>query len=256
LIVYTASITVMIELSGSTSPASSLRRTSDRSTRLASHADTVYTALKEAILSGALGPGAPLREEALGRSHAVSRTPVREALSRLEREGLASRHARSGLVVSTINADEILDLYVLRETLEGLVARLVTERRTEIDLTRLDLIVAGAEKALREGDLERARALGSEFHFVLRNVANNRPLARALNDVQQSTQRYGSMLSVVPGRAEQSLAEHIELLEAIRSRDEAAAERSARQHVRQVRNLRLAFSLEHELAPETRPQVD
>src|SRR5690242_7766883 len=90
----------------------------------ASHADAVYAAIKHDILSGALGPGAPLREEALSRSHAVSRTPVREALSRLEREGLASRRSRTGLVVSELNADEVIDLYVLREALEGLVARL------------------------------------------------------------------------------------------------------------------------------------
>jgi DNA-binding GntR family transcriptional regulator len=226
-----------------------------RSISRASHADAVYAALKQDILSGVLGPGAPLREEALGRSHAVSRTPVREALSRLENEGLASRHTRNGLVVSEVNADEIIDLYVLRETLEGLVARLAAERRTEIDLTRLELICNGAERALHAGDTERAVRLGSEFHFVLRNVAGNRPLARALIDVLELIQRYASSLAV-PGRPEQSLAEHVQLLAALRARDEAAAERLAMDHVRHVRNLRIALSIEHGLSPDRAPSAD
>jgi DNA-binding GntR family transcriptional regulator len=220
-----------------------------------SHADAVYVAIKHDILSGALGPGATLREEALSRSHAVSRTPVREALSRLEREGLASRRSRRGLVVSELNADEVIDLYVLREALEALVARLVAERRTEIDLTRLELLVRGAERALGDGDLERAQYLGSEFHFVLRQVAGNRPLARALKEVLDLVQRSASTLSV-PGRVEQSQAEHVELLAAVRARDEAAAERIASRHVRELRDLRIAMAIEASAVPAQAQHVD
>jgi DNA-binding GntR family transcriptional regulator len=78
-------------------------------------AERVYASLKEMILAAQQPPGASLREQELGRSHHVSRTPVREALSRLEVEGLASRHPRAGLIVSAPTLDEIIDLYVLRD---------------------------------------------------------------------------------------------------------------------------------------------
>src|SRR6267378_901054 len=119
------------------------------------HAETVYASLKRDILQGVLPPGSPLREEELGRSHQVSRTPVREALSRLETEGLASRHSRTGLVVSAPTLDEIVDLYVLREVLEGLAARLAAERRTELDLARLDMVLKAAEREKGTGNKAR-----------------------------------------------------------------------------------------------------
>ena len=111
-------------------------------------AERVYASLKHDILQGVLPPGTSLREEELGRSHQVSRTPVREALSRLEIEGLAARRPRAGLVVSTPTLDEIIDLYVVREALEGLAARLAAERRTELDLERLEMLLSAAQREM------------------------------------------------------------------------------------------------------------
>jgi len=208
-----------------------------------SHAEAVYAATKRDILSSTLAPGTPLREEALARAHGVSRTPVREALTRLEREGLLWRRSRTGLVVSEVSQDRLIDLYVLREALEGLVGRLVTERRTEFDLTRFELTVESASRALSEGDMKRALKLGSEFHHLLRQVAGNQPLARALSDVLEQVQRSATPLDS-RARAEQSHAEHVQLLEAIRARDVDAAERLAATHVRQILKLRIAISIE------------
>jgi len=214
-----------------------------------SHAEVVYAATKRDILNSVLAPGTPLREEALARSHGVSRTPVREALTRLEREGLLSRRSRTGLVVSEVSHERIIDLYVLREALEALVGRLVAERRTEFDLTRLQLTIESAERSLAEGDSDRATKLGSEFHHLLRQVAGNQPVARALNDVLEQVQRSASPLGS-PVRATQAHAEHVGLLGAIRARDVEAAERLAAAHVRGILNLRIAMSIED----STRPQ--
>src|SRR6476660_5003919 len=93
----------------------------------ASATEIVQARVREDIASGKLKPGERLREEALSQRYAVSRTPVREALGRLEVEGLATRHPGKGLVVAAISADEIIELYVLREVLEGAAARLVAE---------------------------------------------------------------------------------------------------------------------------------
>jgi DNA-binding GntR family transcriptional regulator len=176
-----------------------------------SQSDTVYVALKGAILNGALGPGAPLREEELGRRHKVSRTPVREALGRLESDGLAVRHTKRGLIVYDPTLDDIIDLYVLREALESLAARLAAERRTELDLQRFALMLDGIQRAMREAHSERVVKLSSEFHFLMWRVAGNRPLQRALNEMEESLQRFRRSTLAHPGRAAEALREHHEL---------------------------------------------
>jgi DNA-binding GntR family transcriptional regulator len=236
-------------------PAPSQERARSRPTRIArarrapqrqSHAETVYDALKRDILSGTLAPGSILREEELARRHQVSRTPVREALSRLETEGLATRHGGAGLLVSELGTDEILDLYVLREALEGLAARLAANRRTEIDLARLQMLNDLAHQAMREDDTAQASRLNAEFHFVIWRVAGNRPLLRAISGVHETVQRFPQNTLAYPGRLEESVTEHAQLLEAIRNRDHAKAEEITVAHVRKVRNIRMALSLERD----------
>jgi DNA-binding GntR family transcriptional regulator len=211
-----------------------------------SHADSVYAALKRDILSGALPPGATLREEELARRHDVSRTPVREALGRLESEGLAARHQGSGLLVSEVGPDEIIDLYVLREALEGLAARIAASRRTETDLARLDVLHNLSQQAVNDGDVARAGKMNREFHFLIWRIAGNRPLLRAINGVHEAVQRFPHDTLQYPGRLEQSRQEHGAILEAIRKRDDVGAERIAIEHVRHTRNIRIAMSLEHD----------
>jgi DNA-binding GntR family transcriptional regulator len=146
----------------------------------------VYEALEKDILSGTLPPGTILSEEHLARRHQVSRTPVREALNRLESEGLAARHAGTGLLVSELGPDEIIDLYVLREALEGLAA----SRRTDIDLACLQVLDQLAQQAARDGDPTRASRVNAEFHFVIWRIAGNRPLLRAIRGVHETVQRF------------------------------------------------------------------
>ena len=211
-----------------------------------SHAGVVYDALKQGILSGELEPGTSLREEELARRHQGSRTPVREALSRLETEGLAARYQGSGLLVAQLGSDEIIDLYVLREVLEGLAARLAANRRTDIDMARLEVITDLSQRALGESDIARVSTLNSEFHFLIWRIAGNRPLQRAIHGVHEAVQRFHHNTLSYPGRLEQSVNEHIAMVEAIRKRDHIDAEQIAIEHVRQVRNIRIALSLEHD----------
>ncbi|MBV8714382.1 MAG: GntR family transcriptional regulator [Chloroflexi bacterium] len=207
-------------------------------------AERIYAVLKQAILDGRLPPGASLREEELGRSHSVSRTPVREALSRLESEGLAARHPRSGLVVSAPTLDEIIDAYVVREALEGLAARLAAERRTELDLTRLQILLDAAQTSAPSGNNARLIDLGQEFHYLVWRITGNQPLQRALRELDQTVQRFQPSTLSAPGRSEASIGEHVQLLDALRARDAAESERLAVDHVRRVRNLRIALSVQ------------
>jgi DNA-binding GntR family transcriptional regulator len=206
----------------------------------------VYDGLKNAIVSGEFPPGVSLREEELARRYEVSRTPVREALSRLEAEALAERHQGGGLVVSELGLDDIIDLYVLREALEGLAARLAASRRTEIDLARLEVLQGLSQRAVQHADFSRVSKFTTEFHFLIWRIAGNRPLSRAINGVHQSVQRFHENTLAYPGRLEQSVKEHVDLLEAIRLRDHIVAEQVAIDHVRAVRNIRIALSVDND----------
>lgn len=220
-----------------------MTRASQTPPRARSRADAVYADLRRDILAGKLAPGSPLREVELGRSHRVSRTPVREALSRLETEGLAARHPRSGLVVSAPTLDEIIELYVFREALEGLAARLAAERRTELDLARLEMVLEAARREISAHHKAREIKRGEEFHFLIWGIAANRPLLRALNDIHDVVQRFQPNTLAYPGRSDRSFREHGDLLQAIRERNAAAAERIAAEHIRQVRDTRIALSM-------------
>jgi DNA-binding GntR family transcriptional regulator len=204
--------------------------------------------VREDIASGKLKPGERLREEALSQRYAVSRTPVREALGRLEVEGLATRHPGKGLVVAAISADEIIELYVLREVLEGAAARLVAERRNELDLARLEAILQSSRRALDDGAIERLIELNAQFHFVLWRVAGNQPLLRFLQQLQDSVKRFQRSTLLLPGRGREALDEHTQILEAIRAREAARARELAEAHMREVRNLRIAMATEELIA--------
>ena len=222
-----------------------------------SHAEAVYQDLKHEILSGGLLPGAILREEDLARRHQVSRTPVREALSRLEAEGLAARHAGAGLVVSELGPDEIIDLYVLREALEGLAARLAANRRTEMDLARLQVLEDLAQQAAREGDHTRASRFNVQFHAVIWRIAGNQPLLRAISGVHEAVQRFPQDTLAYPGRLAESVDEHARILEAIRERNPEKAEQATVEHVRRTRNIRMALSLEtDQLLADSSPPLE
>jgi DNA-binding GntR family transcriptional regulator len=132
------------------------------------------------ILADRLSPGASLRKEEFGRSHRVSRTPVREALSRPKVEGLASRHPRAGVVDCAPTLDEIIDLYTLRKALEGLAARLSPRSvapSSTCDDWKCQLLRAGPSPA-RGAD--RLMELGQEFHYFIGRVDCNERVQRAL----------------------------------------------------------------------------
>jgi DNA-binding GntR family transcriptional regulator len=209
-----------------------------------SAADIVQARLREDIVAGKLKPGERLREQELSQLYEVSRTPVREALGRLEVEGIAARHAGKGLVVAAISPEQIIELYVLREVLEGAAARLAAERRSETDLARLDAILEGTRNTMSDGANERLVDLNAQFHFVLWRIAGNQPLLRFMHQLQDSINRFQRSTLLYPGRMGAAVDEHSQILEAIRLRDRVNARELAEEHMRRVRNLRIAMATE------------
>lgn len=208
-------------------------------------ADIIREALREAILEGELGAGERLREEELAREFQVSRTPVREALQQLSAEGLVQVNPHQGAVVTHITTDDILELYVVREALEGVAARLAARRATVQNCQALLDLVGEMEAIARAGANPRAAAISNlHFHAELRRAAGNHHLERFLSQIEHSVRRFGDTTFAYPGRIDSTVSEHRAILEAIMEHDTERAEQLAIHHMRQARQLRLRMLLE------------
>ena len=210
------------------------RRVPDGST-----AEAVYGAVAESIENGWLAPGSHLGEEYLAAIFSVSRTPIREALMRLEAEHLAERDRHRGLVVGRITSTQIVEIYVVREALDGAAARLAATQAQALDLNRLDQInnrMREAAVAERYADMA---AMNLDFHAVLTAASRNEMLQRFGEQVHRWVRRFASTTFSYPGRALEAVDEHARLVAALRARNPDEAERIARDHMRRAMEIRI-----------------
>jgi len=202
-------------------------------------ASAIHDALKAEILRGEHEPGTPFREVSLAERFGVSRTPVREALGRLQQEGLLERGGR-GLQVRRLDPEQLMQVYDLRILLEGQAAEEAAAARTEMDLVRLEGLLA-RDRALPDPDNATRLTTNVEFHEALWAAAHN-PILRDLLDRLATHQIHAPVSTLTrPGRWEQSLEEHAAILAHLRERDGAAAREAMRAHMSTARTLRLAM---------------
>jgi len=199
----------------------------------------VAGALREAILDGALRPNDWLREDEIARVFSVSRTPIREALGQLVEEELVRKTAHQGTVVANLTLEDVLALYVVREDLEGLAARLAADRADPELLGDLDEIGEQMTAAAAESDTTRLAQLNLDWHRRLRAAAANTYLDRFLGQVEHAVRRLPVSTFADPERARAVLVEHEAVVEAIRNGDGDAAQAAAREHMRRAKDARL-----------------
>jgi DNA-binding GntR family transcriptional regulator len=200
--------------------------------------DAVYSTLCTAVITNVLPQGTRLSGVSLADILGVSRTPVRDALRRLESEGLVSS-AGSGSIVIPLSIEDIDEIYTLRVALEGCAASLAARHRSRADLSLLDTVHQAFIDAVRDGDPDQISHLNSRFHDAMIQAAKSKRLAQIVVLLQQSVRRLGSTTLTSSKRAQQSVEEHTALLAAIRDEDNAAAEAIARQHMEEARIERL-----------------
>lgn len=204
----------------------------------ASLEEKVYLSLEEQIISQKLRPGEAVTEMKLSRELGVSRTPVREALQRLDREGLIKLIPNKGAVVLGISEQDLIDIYKIRMRLEGLAARIAAEK-TDTEFCRLlgdnvDL----TEFYMEKGDIEKVKNLDSEFHDIIYRSCESRMLGKTLSELHRYISSYRKLSLAVDGRIEKSLAEHREIYDAIVRGDAPAADELTSEHVaRALENL-------------------
>ena len=187
-----------------------------------------YTLILEAIDMGVYKPGDRLVESDLAEKLGVSRTPIREALQRLETQSLLTRDGRS-LIVSSLDHNQMAELYVVRTELEGLAARLAARHATEEEVQVLQDMVHD-DRALLDDPSALARA-NRRFHKQIHLASHNRFLVQQLDLVHRSMALMATTSLAAQGRGEIALAEHQAIVDAITKRDEDAAYRALRDHI-------------------------
>ncbi|ETA52920.1 GntR family transcriptional regulator [Ponticoccus alexandrii] len=187
-----------------------------------------YTLILDAIDSGVYRPGDRLVESELADRFGVSRTPIREALQRLETQSLLARDGRS-LIVASLDHNQMAELYAVRTELEGLAARLAARHATEEEVRVLRDMVAD-DRALLNDPPALARA-NRRFHKQIHLASHNRFLVQQLDLVYRSMALMATTSLAAQGRGEVALAEHLAIVEAIACRDEAAANTALRDHI-------------------------
>jgi DNA-binding GntR family transcriptional regulator len=211
--------------------------------------DAIVSQLRQEIAAGIIPFGEKLSEARLAQRFGVSRMPVREALKELEASGFVAIEHRRGTFVRRLSRPEILDLYEVREAVEGMAARLCANRASNQVVALLDEVMLAMTDAAERGDGEGYSATDERLHELIMQGAGNDPLADYYRLLIQQLHR--GLLSLIvtrrEGRMERSLAEHRAIVGAIRARDAQAAEAAMRTHVQQGR-LELADEVQHKFA--------
>jgi DNA-binding GntR family transcriptional regulator len=199
----------------------------------------VYRALLEAIKSGKLKPGNRVREEEIARSLGVSRTPVREALQLLQARRLIELVPGRGLVVVELNMHQVMELYAMREVLEGASARFAAQHALpgEIAVMRQLLDAFTAAK----GNPKKLEQVNIALHRAIYEAARNRYMHEALNNLGDALSLLGRTTFTLPERHESADREHRAIVAAIDAHDSDKAEAVSRLHIREAQRARLSL---------------
>ena len=198
--------------------------------------DVVFQTLRQAILKGELQPGERLMEIKLAETLGVSRTPIREAIRKLELEGLVIMVPRKGAYVAGVSMKDIHEVYEVRAALEMLAVSLAAERITDEELDALERQVlkeseAEASEDTDEHTLDNIVYIDTTFHDIIYQAANNQRLVQFLNILQEQLQRFRAASLSRPGRSKTALEEHKQIIEALSERNGELAAKLAKEHI-------------------------
>jgi DNA-binding GntR family transcriptional regulator len=197
--------------------------------------------MRAAVRSGQLMPGEHLREIDVAEWLGVSRTPVREAFHRIIADGLLVVGPWNGAMVADLDQNQLVELYAVREVLEGAAAALAAKQASKAEIGHLFEIAASEFRA--KADPEKLVLINSELHHAIFAAAHNRYLLQSLSTVTDALGLLRHSTFVLPGSIAQAREEHLDIINAIRARNEKRAEEAARKHVGNSLALRLKLIL-------------
>ena len=194
--------------------------------------DLAIETLRQAIIDGDLKPGSRLRQEELANRFGISPTPIREALRRLQAEGLVVTEPHKGTRVAPFDVNLTREIYMIRGVLEGLAARLAAQHVTPEIIRRMEQEQQKLSEALEQGDSQAMRRSNYEFHTILYAAADS-PVLMGLIESLMARSPYDS-LWVKPERAAESLLQHERILQAIRNGDSDQAQLETQYHIQSI----------------------
>ena len=193
--------------------------------------EVVYETLREAIKTLALTPGERLMEIQLAEELGVSRTPVREAIRKLELERFVVMIPRRGTYVANLSLKDINEVFEIRAALDALAAGLAAERITEEELEQLERLLVEISDHIDQHDNVKIVATDEAFHDILYRASRNERLVGIIYNLREQFSRFRSVSINYPGRLQNTLEEHRQLVEAIALRDADLAQQKAREHI-------------------------
>lgn len=193
--------------------------------------DVVSETLREAIISGVLKPGERLMEIQLAEELGVSRTPVREAIRKLELEGFVIMLPRRGTYVSDLSIKDINDVFEIRTALDVLAAGLAAERITDEELEKMERLLVEIGTFIETEQFDKLVEADCQFHDVLYQASRNDRLVQIISNLREQFTRFRTRSMAYPGRVQNTFEEHRRLLEAIAQRDVELAQQLAREHL-------------------------
>jgi DNA-binding GntR family transcriptional regulator len=205
----------------------------------ASSSQQAYDTILGAILNRKVRSGQRLAEIPVARAIDLGRTPVREALMRLEADGFVASEPRVGLVVASNTLEMISEIYEVREVLEGFAARLAARYARPSDIVAIEQIYSESVELTEKHDTLQLRLLNTRFHQAINAAARNDQLSRTLRQLVNRLRLSPVSIFDAPGRAEEVLKEHRALLDALIVRDEELAASLASEHQRRDKDTRL-----------------
>jgi DNA-binding GntR family transcriptional regulator len=195
-----------------------------------------YQEVKKIILDGQVTPGQKLNEGELAKALGISRTPVREAINRLEKEGLVEVFPQRGAFVIQLSQDDIFELFLIREKLEGLAAYLAAEKADDATLTKLEACLQGFEEPFGERDIQRYAREDFKFHQTLVTLSGGKRLMKLISTLHDHIRIFRLTAVGSSARMKISLQEHYDIIDALRRRNPEESEEKMRRHIQHVRD--------------------
>lgn len=193
--------------------------------------EVICESLRNAIKNGKLKPGERLMEVQLAEELGISRTPVREAIRKLEQEGYVIMLPRRGTYVSSVSVHDVQEIFEIRTALEKLSTGLAARRIENEELEQLQKLLTKIEGYIAKHDIDNIVKTDIEFHDLLYKVSRNERLSGIISNLKEQLSRFRTLSMSYPGRLEETLEEHREMVEAIASGDVEAAREAAERHM-------------------------
>ena len=193
--------------------------------------EVVCESIREAIRNGVLAPGDRLMEIQLAEELGVSRTPVREAIRKLEQEGYVITMPRRGTYVADISIRDVNEVFEIRISLDSLASGLAAERITDEELDRLQRLLVMIYGYIKENNMDKIVETDMQFHDLLYQASRNARLVGMIAHLREQLTRFRTTSMSFPGRLEATLEEHRRIVEAIAQGDVKAAKRASEYHM-------------------------